>query len=68
MKKFVVGFLNFHENDIKLKVVHADTEVAACIQIMEFWGWDLNAYALGSMKSIDDFCANCDTTISVIEI
>jgi hypothetical protein len=68
MKKFVVGFLNFHENDIKLEIVHANTKVEACIQFMEFWGWDLPEYALASMEGIDDFCANCDTTISVIEI
>lgn len=68
MKKFVVSYIQYMNGELKMKIVHADSDLKACLQIMEYHGWDLDDYPLEDMDMLKNFCINGDCMINAIEI
>ena len=66
MKKFVVGFLSFFDNDLQLEIIHAEDEVKALKQSKFIGDYEFPENA--TMDDIQDIMLNCDSVVSVIEV
>ena len=62
-KCFVVGYLSLHDGKLKQEVVYTKTPLQAAVAYL---GIDLEQYT--SMKDVYQYCADCDSYISVLEI
>lgn len=66
MKKFVVGYLNFFDNDLLMEVVSASSYEEAimnCSYVREF-----DFPKDSTFEDMKDILFNCDIVISAIEI
>lgn len=72
MNKYVVAYLSFFGNELKQKIVEADSELEAGLKFMGIYTVEsLDDNALSSISDIDEldeFLSNCDSTIRVIKI
>lgn len=72
MKKYVVAYLNYHDNELGQVVIHSTSEAQAMLdylakhQDINFDETDL--LDLETVEQITEWCSNCDSNISVIEI
>lgn len=66
MKKFVVGYLNFFDNDLFMEVVSASSYEEAIMNCSYIKGFD---FPEGStFENMKDILFNCDIAVSAIEI
>lgn len=65
MKTFVVAYLNFFDNDLKVEKVKANTEVEA---IKKYLGGEWVFPEGATLNDIQDICFNADTCINAIEV
>jgi len=79
MKKFVVGYLNFYDNEILLLKVEAESSYEAVKKAMvefctteegrlEELEWQANEEYPDNFNDLSDMLYNSDTAINVIEI
>lgn len=66
MKTFVVGFLDFFDNDLQLNKVQAENPIDAIKTSGFVEGYDFPVNA--TMDEIEDIMLDCDSVISVIEV
>lgn len=66
MKRFVVGFVSFFDNEVKLEVVEAATPEDAMRRSSFLQGYEFPAGAPVEMIQHEMF--SCDASISVIEV
>lgn len=68
MKKYVVAFINFHDNDLKVYFVEAESEHDAIGKteiVAQGWAHDEIPKDLSELK---DYFFNCDAVIEVKEL
>ncbi len=66
MKTYVVAFIDFFENVLKLTKIEAEDEVEAAKRYLGTEVWELREGA--TLEDIQDTCFNCDCCINVIEV
>lgn len=67
MKNYVVGFLNFFDNELKLEKVQAQNEVEALKNSSFIKEW-LFPEDVNDVETIQSLAFDCDSAISVIEV
>lgn len=63
MNKYVVAFWSDHTGELLQEIVEANSEVEAAVSYL-----DIAELEFDSMDLIHTYCANCDTSINVIQI
>lgn len=63
MNKYVVGYLSFFDNEVLLEVIEAESKLKALLAYL-----DLSEENFPDEKSVHDFCAEGDSSISVLQI
>lgn len=66
MKKFVVGFISFFDNELKLEIVYAESKAEAMRKCSFTQGYEFPANAPAEM--IETIMFDCDSAISTLEI
>lgn len=68
MKKFVVGHVNFHDNQVMQKIVHADSELEAAVQIMYSECIVESTEVFKDLDHLQELMFDRDVVVGVIEI
>ena len=68
MKKFVVAYVNFHENDVVQKIVYAHNDLDAAKQITYYNGYTEDTEIFTNIEELQVALFDRDVTIGVIEI
>lgn len=66
MKNYVVGFVSFFDNEIKLEKIQAENEVEALKNCSFIAGYEFPDDI--DVDGIQEIMGNCDADISVIEV
>ncbi len=72
MKRYVVSYISFFDNDLKSGIIEAENEQEACIKYMvnedaSIQDW-ISSWKDKSLEVIKYECFNADSMINVIEI
>lgn len=68
MKKFVVSYVNFHENEVVQRIVHADSELDAATQLM-YSGCSIESIEVfKDLAHMQELFFDRDVVLGVIEI
>ncbi len=65
MKTFVVAYLDFFDNDLKMKKIEASTDVDA---VKKYLGDGWNFPEGATLDDIQNICFNADVCVNVIEV
>jgi hypothetical protein len=75
MKTFVVAYISFMDNELKMEKVKAESDVKACQDyMMKEWNSGDNSddirwiLELPDMEAIKQQCYDCDSMINAIEV
>lgn len=67
MKKYVVAFINFFDNDLKIEFVEAENELIALYIGSTLFNWEM-PNDIASIKDFKTECFNMDCMMDVKEI
>lgn len=65
MKKFVVGYLTFFDNELELYTVEAKSDVDACLQVLKTKQWETD---ITDMETLKQQVFDWDSAINAIEV
>lgn len=68
MKKYAVAFINFFDNDLKLEIIDAQSDVFAAYKYLLLNHADYDLPNFDTVKELDTFMNDCDAAIEVEEV
>lgn len=75
MKTFVIAYISFMDNELKMEKVEAESDIKACLDYLtKEWNssGDLGGVNLTlefpNIGALNEFCINCDSMINAIEV
>lgn len=72
MKKYVVAYINFFDNELKMSIIEAENEVDACKQYLKIKEFNENNDWINNLpnnlENLRDEIFNTDSQINAIEI
>lgn len=69
-KKYVVGFLSLHDNELKLDTEYAENPSEAMVRCLEDRGYEVPGDLMGceDEEGIKSFAFDCDAAVNAMEI
>lgn len=68
MKKFVVSYVNFHDNTLVSKIVHAHTMLDATLQILQSAEYAESTETFKDLDHLQELMFDRDILVNAIEI
>lgn len=68
MKKYVVAYVHLEDNEVIQKIVHADSDLAAAIQLMLGQAFIDPTEVFGDLEDLQETLFDRDIDLGVIEI
>lgn len=69
VKKFVIAFLNLHEGELTQTIVESEgSAYDVAFKFLTDKEWEIDSVEYSTMKSLEEFCEQCDCWISVVEV
>lgn len=68
MKRFVVSYVDFFENQLQMKEFQAESEVAALYIAAEFFGVETGDFQATDAEDFEDWCFNVDRLMKAYEV
>lgn len=66
--KWVVAYIDFFENDLKMSTTFAETEIEALYNTAAIFDFDTGDFKTTDPEEFKDFCSECDCAIEVYNI
>lgn len=68
MKRFVVSYVNFFENQLQMKEFQAESEVAALYMAAKFFGIETGDFHATDAEDFEDWCFDCECLMKAYEV
>lgn len=68
MKRFVVSYVDFFENQLQMKEFQAESEVAALYMAAEFFGVETGDFQATDAEDFEDWCFDGDCLMKAYEV
>ena len=65
-EQYIVSYLSLHDGNMVIQKVYADSEVKACMQVLNTLGFD--GIIVETMEEVHDLVSNGDSYIGVMEL